>query len=105
MTNVIRDETKPAGTPGSLKLATPERAQRVSQAEMLRSMMHRWESATHERAAVEISRNAQGKVQVKVSVNDPDPEVAAARAREIYDALAMVYPYDPVAKPAASEKA
>jgi len=88
------DPDKVPGTPGSLTLAEDDKPKRVSTTEMLRSLMARMESAQHERTNVEISRNAQGKHQVKVAVSDPDPETAAARAREVYDALTMVYPYD-----------
>lgn len=104
MPQVVPDPNKVPGAPGSLKVAEPERAQRVSQAEMLRSLMLRHESAQHERTNVEISRNAQGKHQVKVAVADPDGDRAASEAQRIYDALTMLYPYEVVEKPQAAQK-
>lgn len=100
MPKVVTDPEKVPGEPGSLRIAAPERAQRVSQAEMLRAMMARWESVSGERTAVELTRNAQGKVQVKVSVHDSDPNAATAEAQRIFDALTMIYPYDAVERPA-----
>lgn len=104
MTPLVPDPEKVPGAPGSLTLAGAEKPKRVTTSEMLRALMGRWESAQHERAGVEITRNAQGKVQCKVSVHDPDPEVALARARELYDALDLIYPYEMVERPKATEK-
>lgn len=99
MPNPTPDPEKVPGTPGSLKLAAPERATRVSQAEMLRSLMARYESAGHERTNVEISRNAQGRPQVKVSVADENPDTALATAMRLYEAATLAYPYDSVSRP------
>lgn len=104
MPQVVPDPAKVPGAPGSLKVAEPDRAQRVSQAEMLRSLMLRYESAQHERTNVEISRNAQGKPQVKVAVADPDPDTALQTAMRLYDAATMIYPYEAVETPKAAQK-
>ena len=56
------------------------------------------EAVTHDRTSVELSRNAQGKPQVKVSVSHSDPDVAAETSRRLYDAFDMLYPYETVEK-------
>lgn len=104
MPQLVPDPNKLAGTPGSLKVAAPERAQRVSQAEMLRSMMASREAVTHDRTNVEVTRNAQGKPQVKVAVSHSDPDVAFTTAARLYDMADMMYPYEVVEKPQAAQK-
>ena len=99
MPRVRTDPEKVPGTPGSLKIAEPERAQRVSQAEMLRSLMAARESVTHERTDVDIARNAQGKPQVKVSVAHSDPDTALQTAMRLYDAANLAYPYEAIERP------
>jgi len=90
----VKDETKVEGTPGSLTLADPERPKRVTQSEVLRALLNRGATATGERGSVEISRNAQGKPQYKITVHDDDPERAMQRAVELHTALALVLPFE-----------
>ena len=104
MTHVKSDPDKVAGTPGSLTLAEPEKVRRVTTSEMLRALMARWETAQHERTSVEVSRNAQGKPQVKVSVAHHDPDAALTEAMRLYDAATLAYPYEMVTRPEPPEK-
>ncbi|HVE35386.1 MAG TPA: hypothetical protein VNC18_17605 [Gemmatimonadaceae bacterium] len=95
MTKVVKDETKAEGAPGSLTLATTERPKRVTQTEMLRSLLNRGASPTGERGSVELSRNAKHEVQYKVTVYHDDPDEALAQAVKLENALALLYPQPP----------
>ena len=43
-------------------------------------------------SSVKLTRNASGNVQIDVDVTDRDPDVAAEKARELFDRLVEVYP-------------
>lgn len=61
-------------------------------------------AATGERSTVRLTRNSKGDTQLEVYVGTGDaegidtPEDAAARARQLYDALRLVYPLTEVEK-------
>ncbi len=71
---------------------------RLTLSEILQYHLDRMHNAGGEHSSVELTRNAKGDTQIKVSVRTGDShevqtaEHAAAKAREVYDALAMLYP-------------
>lgn len=46
-------------------------------------------------STVTLSLNAKGDVQINVDVSDRSPDEAAAKCRELFDALYKAYPRDP----------
>jgi hypothetical protein len=75
-----------------------EKPKRVTVSEIMRAHLERMAHAGGEHSSVELSRNAKGDTQIKVAVRTGESaeaatiEDAAAKAREVYDALRMVYP-------------
>jgi len=77
---------------------TTKPPKRLTLSEILQAHLDRMAHAGGERSSVELTRNAKGDTQIKVTVRTGDSddtatvESATAKAREIYDALRMVYP-------------
>ncbi len=71
---------------------------RLTLSEILQAHLDRMAHSGGERSSVELTRNAKGDTQIKVTVRTGDSddtatvEAASAKAREIYDALRMLYP-------------
>jgi hypothetical protein len=84
-----------------------QRPERLTQRKILEKLLEGRARAASSHSSVRLSRGLQDprKVSIEVMIaTDPDngiadAEAAASKAREIYDALALVYSYDP---PAAS---
>lgn len=78
-------------------MTTPDHPQRVTLSEVVRSQLQALQRTHGDHSSVELTRNAKGDTQIRVSVSTrPDgidtPEDAAARAVAIYDGLAERYP-------------
>lgn len=77
---------------------------RITQSEILAALVERHiAQAGGEHSSVELTRNAKGDVQIKVTVRTGESDDvrtvddAAAKARATFDALAMLYPMGSVA--------
>ena len=76
---------------------------RLTLSEILQYHLDRMAHAGGEHSSVELTRNAKGDTQIKVAVRTGESdgvatiEQATAKAREVYDALRMVYPIGSVA--------
>ena len=97
---VVTDPTVPPGSPGHLRIDRGEREhpKPLGATEVARAFLAKVAHSGSEHSSVELARNAKGDTQIKVTVRSGEGEAvatiedAAAKAREIYDALAMLYP-------------
>jgi hypothetical protein len=96
---IVRDPDVPEGAPGSLRLERGEpKARPLGASEVARAFLQKVAQSTGEHSSVELARNAKGATQIKVAVRTGESEhvttieEAAAKAREVYDALRMLYP-------------
>jgi hypothetical protein len=75
-----------------------DKPRRVTNAEVLRAFLVQMQNRGGEHSTIRLARNAKGDTQIEVSVRTGEsPEVetvedAAAKAREVYEALRMLYP-------------
>lgn len=90
-TRVASDLSKPPGAPGSL-VVVDERPKAPTKAELYRALMAARTGISGTRATVELTRNAQEKIQYKATVHDDDPDKALAEAVRLENALAVLYP-------------
>jgi hypothetical protein len=111
-THVVRNPEAPDGAPGSLRLPAEEaRPRPLGASEVARSLLARLAKQTGEHHSVELTRNAKGDVQVKVTVRtDPDigidtPEAAAGKAMEVFNMVNAFYPMAAPTAPAAKADA
>lgn len=97
---VVTDPNVPPGSPGHLRIDRGERepTKPLGATEVARAFLAKLAHSSGEHSSIELSRNAKGDTQVKVAVRTGESEAvatvedAAAKAREIYDALCMLYP-------------
>lgn len=82
----------------------PKRPDRISTTEVLRAHLAKMLQPSGEHSTVRLARNARGDTQIEVSVRTGESgevrtvEEAAHKAREVYDALALLYPPPPVVR-------
>lgn len=83
---------------GMAEAAGAAKVKPVTMSETLRAMLAALPRAGTEHSTVALKNNAKGDTQIEVSIRTDDHgdirtvEDAAAKAREIYDSLRMLYP-------------
>jgi hypothetical protein len=78
-----------------------DKPRRLSQSEIVERLLHALNRGGQEHSSIELTRNAKGDTQIRVSVRTGDEgvetvEAARAKATEQYDHLRELYPMSPV---------
>ena len=91
----VVDPDVPEGAPGSIKLDDGRPPKAPTKAEIQWTLLRRLENAGAARSKVTISRNAKHEHQYSVEVAGDDVDECHAKAVEIENALALIYPAPP----------